>query len=132
MPVFTCAYHMLPRNVCLIPQLFWLHAARIRAACAAHSQYMLSSAAPPCSIHVLTRFALVLPLRACTPTPVTCTDCPNECLYQFQSRSAGYVVLCACLRAQRAYECALAIANELGEFWISYAHCPLIWSLNSI
>jgi hypothetical protein len=61
----------------------------------------LAAAASPCSIHVLSRFALVLSLarddcaaiiaRAaltmCTPTPITCADCPNECLYQFGSRS---------------------------------------------
>jgi hypothetical protein len=74
---------MLPHTVCL----------RFR--------FALAAAAPPCSIHVLSRFALVLPLRACagwlrrpdfalctqTPTPVTCVDCPNECSYQFGSRS---------------------------------------------
>jgi hypothetical protein len=78
--------------------LFLLHAPRY-ARCARRT---LVVAAPPCSIHVLSRFALVLPLRACagrllrpgcalratrTPTPITCADCPNEYLYQFGSIS---------------------------------------------
>jgi hypothetical protein len=90
----------------------------MRAARAAHSRIALAAAAPPCSIHILSRFALVLPLRACagrlrrhtcalramrTPTPITCADspmsvCTNLGLDQSSrlGANAGYVVLCAC------------------------------------
>jgi hypothetical protein len=62
------------------------------------SAIALAEAAPPCFIHVFSRFALVLPHRACAgrlhrgtaappPLRITSADCPNECLYQFGSQS---------------------------------------------
>jgi hypothetical protein len=105
-----------------IPQLLSLFCSTLHdmgAARAAPSRIALKAAAPPCSIHVLSRFALVLPLRACagrmrrhncaraahgmrTATAITCADL---------GANAGYVVLRARLRA---HECALAIVNEHG------------------
>jgi hypothetical protein len=93
------APHATANYLSVIPQFcvcFTLRA--MHAPCAArtaHSRFALTAAAPPCSIHVLSCFVLVLPLRACpdcalatrTPTLRTCADCPNECLYQFGSRS---------------------------------------------
>jgi hypothetical protein len=50
-----------------IPQLlffFLFHAMRV-GRYAAHMRIALAAAAPPCSIHVRSRFAFVLPLCAC-------------------------------------------------------------------
>jgi hypothetical protein len=81
-----------------------------------------------------------------TPTPITCTHCPNRFLYQFGVQSvkpfgrqcwmcvctnlgpdrpghlaayAGCVMLRARLRAQRAHQCALATAHP-------HIFCPLL------
>jgi hypothetical protein len=95
---------------------FWLRATRdMRAARAPHSNFALAAVAAPCSIPVLSRFALVLALRArcralravtrsarargggpppwargarCAhASPITCAHCPNGFLYQFGVQS---------------------------------------------
>jgi hypothetical protein len=103
-----------------IPQIcFFLHSMR-DAPCAMRAPHTSRS---------FSRFALVLPpasacagrlrrpdcaLRATrTPTPITCADCTNECLYQFGFRSvqpfrrqrgicslSGYARLCTHTRAR--------------------------------
>jgi hypothetical protein len=61
----------------------------MRAARAPHSQYALAAVAAPCSIPVLSRFALIVAftpgLRR--PTPISCAYWPNEFLYQFGVQS---------------------------------------------
>jgi hypothetical protein len=104
----------------------------LRATCAvrtAHSRIALAAAAPPCSIQVLSRFALVLPLRACPgrlrrhncarrlPLLVLIAPmsvCTNLGLDQScrLGANAGYVVLRGRLRAQCAHKCALVIADS--------------------
>jgi hypothetical protein len=82
----------------------------LRATCdmrfARASNFALAAVAAPCSIPVLSRFALILALRARSrasrsrgtaapprlratrpPTPIPCTHCPNEYLCQCGSRS---------------------------------------------
>jgi hypothetical protein len=91
-----------------IPQLLFCSTlcalCAMRAARAAHSRFVLEA----CSIHILSEipqlFYLFAPCSTIcalpathtraiiaramrTPTPITCADCPNECLYQFGSRS---------------------------------------------
>jgi hypothetical protein len=85
MPFFKCARRMLPWTVCLIFHEFlalryawWA----LRDTRAAHSRFVLAAAAPPYSMFMFHPIA-----NARTPNRITYADCPNECLYQFGSRS---------------------------------------------
>jgi hypothetical protein len=91
-----------------------------RAARAKHLRIALVAAAPPCSIHVLSRFALVLPLRAMpTPTPITCADCPNECLYQLGSHSVQ-----PCGRQRWICSAGRTFAHSRSPTLVNCANCP--------
>jgi hypothetical protein len=126
----TCGSLRL-RNFCFAPRYArYARAPPLNIALAA-----VAAVAAPCSIPVLSRFALVLALRAragrlprlrdAHADPITCAHAPMSfCINLGFNRSspsganAGGVVLSARLRAQRAHQCATTIADP-----ITSAHC---------